>query len=224
MSSTRNTREWLLAVVDDVGADVHGALEAEGGIRAVDVVVYGLWERDYVHAGVGEELGALLRAVAAHHDQAVEIEAVIGVEHGGHEVVALFVYDGLARDITLPGRAQDCAALGEDAGEVLLLHVLVVALYEALVTVVHAEYLDIIDVLEERLAHAAYRRVEPLAVSARGHQAHSGISFHEVTSVIIMRTYLTYQTYHTVSRRACQPKNSPPDPAREQIFRKFLPS
>ena len=107
-------------VVYDVRADVHGALEAEGGVRAVDVVVYGLGQGDDVHAGVGEELRALLRAVAAHDDQAVEVEAVIGVQHGGHEVVALVVHYGLAGYVPLARGAEDGAALGEDAGEVAL--------------------------------------------------------------------------------------------------------
>ena len=68
-------------IVDDVRGDVNGALEAEGRVRAPDIVIDGLGQGDDVHAGIGDELCALLCAVAAHDDKAVKIEAVIGLEH-----------------------------------------------------------------------------------------------------------------------------------------------
>ena len=68
-------------IVDDVRRNINGTLEAEGSVRAPDIVIDGLGQGDDVHAGVGDELCALLRTVAAHDDKAVKIEAVIGLEH-----------------------------------------------------------------------------------------------------------------------------------------------
>src|SRR5699024_5793644 len=155
-------------VVDDVCGDVHGALEAEGGIRTPDVVIYGLGQGDDVHSCVHEELCALLGAVAAHDDETVQVEPVVGVEHCGHEVVSLVVHDGLAGDIALARGPEDGAALYEYAGEIARVHELVVALDKALVAVVHAVDLDVVYILQERLADAADGGVEALAVSARG--------------------------------------------------------
>ena len=169
-------------VVDDVRRNVHGALEAEGGVRAPDVVVDGLGQSNDVHARVHKQLGALLRAVAAHDHKAVEVEPVVGVQHRGHEVVALVVHDGLAGDVFLTRGAENGAALDEDAGKVARFHELVVALDEALVAVVHAVDLDIVDVLEQRLANAADGRVQALAVAARGDEADSGVAFHKSPS------------------------------------------
>src|SRR5699024_7399293 len=142
---------------------------------------------------------------SAHDDQTVEVQTVICVKHGGHEVVALVVHYGFAGDVSLARGAEYGAALGQNAGEVLLLHELVVALDEAFVAVVHAVYLDVGYILEQRLAHAAYGGVEALAVSARGHNADFGVSLHAVKPPLhVLRTYLINQMYHTISGVNCQ--------------------
>ena len=151
-------------IVDNTG----GGLEAEGLVGAVDVVVDGLGQGDDVHPRVLEQLGALLGAVAAQDHQAVQIQAVVGVQHGGHHVVAVLVHNGLAGDVLLAGGAQDGAALGDDAGEVTGLHKFVVPLHQTPVAVVHAEDLDIVHVLEQGFTHAPDGGVEPLAVTAAG--------------------------------------------------------
>ena len=133
-------RPWELAV--------NGALEAEGGICAVDVGVDGFRERDDVHPGVHQELCALLRPVAAHDDQAVEVEAVIGVEHGGDKAVAVLINDVFSGDIVLAGGAKYRAALGKDAGEILRLHEFIIPLYQTAIAVVHAVYFNVFDMLE----------------------------------------------------------------------------
>ena len=135
-------------VVDNIRGDVNGALEAEGGICAVDIVVNSLRESDDVHSGIHQELCALLRPVAAHDDQAVEVEAVIGVEHGGDKAVAVLVNDVFSGDIALAGGAEYRAALGKDAGEVIRLHEFVIPLYKAAIAVVHTVYLKVFDMLK----------------------------------------------------------------------------
>ena len=165
-------------IVDDVGGDVHGALEAEGRVGAPDVVVDGLGQGHDVHPGVHQELGALLGAVAAHDDQTVQPQAVVGVEHPGDDALAVFVDDVLAGDVALARGAEYGAALGQNAGEVLPLHEFVVALDQAAVAVVHAVDLEIVDALEQRLADAADGGVQTLAVAAAGDEADAGCSFH----------------------------------------------
>ena len=64
----------------------------------------------------------------------------------------------------------------------LRIHELVVALDEALVAVVHAVDLDVVHILEQRLAHAAYGCVQALAVAAGGNEADPGVSFHKSPS------------------------------------------
>ena len=44
-------------IVDNIGGDIHGALEAEGGVCAVDVVVYGLGPVSYTHLDVYKRQG-----------------------------------------------------------------------------------------------------------------------------------------------------------------------
>ena len=114
-------------IINNICRNVNGALEPEGGIGSPNVVVNGLWQGHNVHARVHEQLCTLLSAVAAHYDKAVEIEAVVGILHGGDKAVALIVHDVLSRDILLTRGAEYSAALGEYAGKILRLHEFVVA-------------------------------------------------------------------------------------------------
>ena len=160
-------------VINDVCRDINGALEAEGRVRAPNVVIDGLGQGHDVHACVHQELCAFLRAVAAHDDEAVEIELIVGVLHRGDEAVSVLVNDVLSRDIALARGAEYRAALSEDAGKVLRLHEFIVAFYEAAISVVHAEYLEIFDLIVQSLAYAAHCRVQTLAVAARGYERDS---------------------------------------------------
>ena len=173
-------------VVDHIGGDIHGGLEAEGGIGAVNVVIDGLGQGDHVHAGVRDQLGALLGAVAAHDHQAVQVQAVVGVLHGGDEAVAVLINNVLAGDIALAGSAQNGAALGQDAGKVLGRHEFIVALDQAPVAVIHAEDFHIIQLLIQGLAHAPDGSVETLAIAAAGDQGDADHSLHCVTSCNIL--------------------------------------
>ena len=77
----------------------------------------------------------------------------------------------------LTGGAQDGAALGEYSGEVLGRHELIVAFYQSPVSVIHAEYLNIFQLLKQRLAHAPYGRVQALAVASAGDERNTGHFF-----------------------------------------------
>lgn len=93
--------------------------------------------------------------------RAVQIQAVIGIKHGGNQAVALLVHDVPAGYVALAGGAQNGASLGEDAGKILRFHIFIVALNQPPVTVIHAENLNIVQPLEQGLAHAPDGRVEP---------------------------------------------------------------
>ena len=62
----------------------------------------------------------------------------------------------------------------QDAGKVLRLHELIVAVYESAVAVVHAENFEIIDLVVQRLSDAAHGGVKTLTVAARGYERDSG--------------------------------------------------
>ena len=163
-------------VVDSFGGDVHGALEAEGHVGAVDVVVDGLGQVDDVEALFAQEVGRLLRAVAAEDDQTVQTQLVVVLLHGLDLVQTLFVrhahhLEGLA------GGAQYGAALGEDAGKVARGQHAVVAIDQALVAVHEAVDLKLGEVVAQALHHAAHGGVERLAIAAAGQKSdpfHSG--------------------------------------------------
>ncbi len=167
-------------IVNDIRRNVNGALKAKGRVGAVNVVIYRFRQGHNIHARVHQKLCAFLRAVAAHYHKAVEIEPVVGVLHGRNEAVALLVDDVLSRDIALAGGTEDGAALREDAGEILRLHVHVVAVDEAAVAVVHSEYLKVFYFIIQGLAYAPHCGVQSLAVSAGGDERHTCHLFHFV--------------------------------------------
>ena len=153
-------------IVNYIGGNIDCALEAEGRISTPYIVVDGLGQGHDVHTRVHEQLCALLRSVAAHDDEAVEIQLIICVLHRGDETVALIVDDVLSRDIPLARGAEDGAALSEDAGKVLGLHIFIVTVDKAAVTVVHTEDLKVLYPVVQSLAYTAHSGVETLTVAA----------------------------------------------------------
>ena len=59
--------------VDDIGGNVHGSVEAEGHVGAVDIVIDGLGQADDVQALLREQVGGFMSAVAAQAEQAVQL-------------------------------------------------------------------------------------------------------------------------------------------------------
>ena len=161
-------------VVNYIRRNIDCALEAEGCIRAPDIVINCLGQGHDVHARVHKELCAFLRAVAAHDNKAVEIEPVISILHSRDEAVSVFVNDVLSRDIALARGAENGSALSKYACEILRLHKFIVAVNKSAVAVIHAEYLKIFDFIVQSLADAAHGRVESLTVAAGGYKGNSG--------------------------------------------------
>ena len=163
--------------VNDIGGDLNGALETEGGVGAPKVVVDGLGQADDVQAFLTEQVGGLLAAVAAQHHQAVQPQAAVSIFHGLYLVQAVFV--GLAHILEgLTAGTQDGAAHGEDAGEVHGGELLVILVDQALVAVDETDQLHAISVnVVKALGHAPQCGVQRLAVSAAGKQSDS---FHKL--------------------------------------------
>jgi hypothetical protein len=153
--------------VDGPGGHVHGGLEAEGHIRAPEVVVDGLGQCDDVEPLLPQEIGGLMGAVAPQDHQAVQLELVVVLLHGRHLVHAVGPRDLDGLEGGAAG-AKEGAALGEDAGEVGVGEEPEAAVDEALIAVLEAVDLHLLVGVEHGLGHAPHGRVEGLAVPAAG--------------------------------------------------------
>ena len=160
-------------LVDAARGHLDGARKAEGHVRAPGVVVDGLGQGDDVEALLGEAVGGLGGAVAAEHEEAVELELGVGVLHGLDLVDSV----GLGRVEELEGgaaRAEDGAAHREQAGEVAVVHQAEALVDEALVAVFEAVDLDgLARVAVDGLDDAAHGGVERLAVAAAREESDS---------------------------------------------------
>ena len=95
--------------VDRVPHDVHGGVEAERVVGALEVVVDRLRHPDDRHPHLVQLAGRRQRPVSAHGDEGVEavalevVEELLPVFHHAQRVIA--------------GRAEDRPSLGQDAGD-----------------------------------------------------------------------------------------------------------
>ena len=153
--------------VDGLGSHVHRALEAEGHIRAPQVVVDGLGQGDDVQALLAQEVGGLMGAVASQDHQAVQLELVIGLLHGRNLVHPILPgdLDGLEGCAACP---KERAALGQDTGEVSVGQQLEPSVDQPLVTILEAVDLHFFSRVEQRLGDAPHGRVQGLTVPAAG--------------------------------------------------------
>ena len=153
--------------VDGLGSHVHRALEAEGHVRAPQVVVDGLGQGDDVQALGAQEVGSLMGAVAPQDDQAVQLELVVGLLHGRnlvHPVLSGYL-DGLEGCAAGP---QERASLGQDAGKVGVGQQLEPSVDQSLVAVLKTVDLHLFSRVEQRLGDAPHGRVQGLTVPAAG--------------------------------------------------------
>ncbi len=111
-------------------------------------------------------------AVAAKDDQAVQLELVVGLLHGGNLVHAVGAGDLDGLEGGAAG-TQEGAALGEDAGEVRVGEQPEAAVDQALVAVLKAVDLHLLPRVQQRLGDAPHGRVQGLAVPAAGQHADS---------------------------------------------------
>ena len=158
--------------VDGLSGHVYRALEAEGHVRAPQVVIDGLGQGNDVQPLLAQEVGGLVGAVAAQDHQAVQLELVVGLLHGGHLVHAVVPGDLDGLEGGAAG-AQEGAALGEDAGEVRVGEQPEAAVDQALVAVLKAVDLHLLPRVQQRLGDAPHGRVQGLTVPAAGQHTDS---------------------------------------------------
>lgn len=132
-----------LQPVHGLGGDADGGVEAEGAVRGGDVVVDGLRDADDGHARVGEHPGGGQGALAADRDE--DVDAVLPGQVGGR-------LGGLGQPVALQSRgAEDRAATGEDAADIVEVEGSVVAVEQALEPVLEAD--DFVVVAGQRPVH-----------------------------------------------------------------------
>ena len=142
--------------VNDLGGDVHGSVEAERHVGAVDVVVDGLGQTDDVQALLAEQVRGLVGAVAAQAEQAVQFGGAVVFLHRGELFFQLGAVD-----------AKRGADHGQNAGKLIRGHLPEVAVDQAVVAVHDADDLDLIaHAVVQRLGHAAQGSVQAGAVAA----------------------------------------------------------
>ena len=153
-------------VIDALCRDINCALEAEGHVRAPQIVVDGLGKSDYIESFFTEQVGRLVRAVAAAHDQTVKLQFVICLLHCRHFVDSVLI--GLAD--RLEGNAacsEDRAASCKNALKILSRQNAELAVDQALVAVFKSVELHrFFGVVDDAFEYAAHRGIERLAVAA----------------------------------------------------------
>ena len=156
-------RGGRMDAVDHLGRDIHSGMEAEGDVRSPDIVVDGLGQADDVHALLGQQIRGLMRAVSTEGHEAVQLHLLVIRLHRLHLVHAVFADDA------------HVAERREDAGEIRLLHLLVIARDQTRVAILNADDLRV----KHGIAgarHAADTGVQAGAVAAAGEDTDA--SFH----------------------------------------------
>ena len=129
--------------VDDLRGNVHSSVEAKGHIGAKDVVVDGLGQADDVEPFLREQVGRFVGAIAAQAKQAVQLGVLVGLFHGGHFIDVVILHHAHHFKRRALG-AQDGAAQGQNAAEIVLGHLLVVPVDQAAVAVQDADDLHVV--------------------------------------------------------------------------------
>ena len=153
-------------LVDSRSGNVDCRLEAEGHLRSPEVIVNGLGKGDHIQAFLAEQVGCLGGAVSAAHDQAVQLQLVIGLFHGLYLVDAVLVRnaDGLEGAAAC---AQDRAASGQYTLEISSGQDPEFPVDQALIAIFKAiKFNRFLGVVDNTLVYAAKGRIQGLAVAA----------------------------------------------------------
>ena len=156
--------------VHRLSGGVDGGVEAKGQLRAAHVVVDGFGHADDVHAEFGHLVAALQSAVATDGYEGVEFEFAIIADNIPRSVaLALWVpvIMHVGKRIVAIGRAQNGAALREDAGNVLPAKPTTVAFDKTAKGIVKPKNFPTVHV-EGGLDHAAHDRIKSWRVAAAG--------------------------------------------------------
>ena len=159
--------------VDHLGGNVHGGVEAEGHVGAVNIVVNGLGQADDVQPLLAEQVGGFVGAVAAQGEQAVQLQVLIILLHGGDLVHLVVPHHTHQLEGGALG-AEDGAAHRQNTGKFVWLHHPRIAVDQAVIAVGDAYDLHIVaHALIQRLGHAAQGGVQAGAVAAGSKDAYT---------------------------------------------------
>ena len=151
--------------VDNVRGGVNCGVEAEGDVRAVDVVVYGLGEAYDIEPLLGQQICCLVGAVAPEGQQAVQLQVLVGVLHLLYPVDVVLP-DGGDHLEGLALCAEDSAPLGEYPRKLRGLHLTGDVVYKPVIAVLYADDLHIVpELVVARPCNASDSGIEPRAVA-----------------------------------------------------------
>jgi hypothetical protein len=118
-------------------------VEAEGYVGTIDIVINGLGQADDVQTLLREQVCGFVGAIAAQAQQAVQLGFFVGLFHGGNFINVVVLHHTHHFKGGALG-AQNGAAQRQDAAEIVLAHLLVVAVDQAAVSVQDANDLHVI--------------------------------------------------------------------------------
>ena len=155
-----------LDAADGVRRDLHRRLEPESDVRAVNIVVDGLWHADDVAALHTQKRGGLVRSRAAQREKAVQPHFFVVGDHSGKARAALLLHRHLFKG--LAGRAQNRAACVQNPFKIFLRERIALAADKSAVSLGDADDLGVFDVARQIHSNGADDRVQSRAVpSAR---------------------------------------------------------
>ena len=155
--------------VDGIRSNIYCALETEGHISTPQVIVDGLGQGHDIQSFLAQQVRSLVGAVTTENYKAVQLQLVIVLLHGFHFVqpVGIRILDRLERG---PGGSQDRAALGKDAGEILVCQHAEITVNQSSVTVQKTIDFNLFLAVRQGLHHASHGCVQCLTVTtARQH-------------------------------------------------------
>ena len=153
--------------INGIRVNIHCGLIAEGHIRAINIVVDGLGQTDYVQPLLCQQVGGLVGAVAPKGQQAVQLLLFVGFLHILDLVHVVLPDDGHHLE-GLPLGTQNGAPLGQNTGKIRGIHIPAQVVDQAIVTVgdPHDLYLVRAKLLEACLGNATNGGVQSGAVPA----------------------------------------------------------
>ena len=141
--------------VDGIRSNIYCALETEGHISTPQVIVDGLGQGHDIQSFLAQQVRSLVGAVTTENYKAVQLQLIIILLHGFHFVqpVGIRILDRLERG---PGGSQDRAALGKDAGEILVCQHAEITVNQSSVAIEEAIDLDLFLTVRQGLHHTSH--------------------------------------------------------------------
>ena len=160
--------------VDRFGRRGHRRVVSEGRVRADQIIVNRLRQAQYVESLLHEATGHLVRAIASQADQAIKSKAIVSLHCPAGQIDGLAVGQRHAMRFLAAG-AQDCAAGGENARDVLQVQHARMIFNQPAIAFFDADHLNVVEA-HGGLGHAADGRIEAGTIAAAGEDADAASS------------------------------------------------